>query len=118
MQTLTQVMAHDFMSKIEDDFPCFRHQPRESQEDTGKRCGPDIIGERKMWCAAIRYAIEEYQYDPMSLSDPYQQRVKSIQKALSRHWLFKSKRCWEGSLNYICENYNISKDAVRKLAGS
>ena len=97
----------------------FIHEQRSRwrrQEGTNQNNGPDVTGEKNMWLAVLKLAIEDYQYDPMCLSDIYQQREAEVKKSQAGAWLFKSERISEGSLNYICDECDIDKQAVREYA--
>ena len=76
----------------------------------------NATGVKELWIAVVQQAIKDYHKDPMvSKSHLTQMWIRSINQSAS-HWLFDSKLSGPGSLDWICENIDLSKTYIRKVA--
>ena len=93
----------------------------------------ELEPERKLWGSVIAQAIMDYNINPLSYRPPipakfenrkaYARSLKNYQakqidlrriKDKAGFWLFRSKETGIGSLLWICDNFKISVDCVRK----
>ena len=73
-------------------------------------------GVKELWWAVVGQAIDDYNNNPLVFKSPHQQRQAKNIKESAKHWLFRSTLCGPGSLHWICENLELSKTYVRKIA--
>lgn len=71
--------------------------------------------ERKLWGAVINQAILDYNLVPKTTRKMTREHQLAIKKNAT-NW-FRSNANYIGSLNWICENYDLTPDDIRKLAG-
>jgi hypothetical protein len=73
-------------------------------------------GEKEMWAAVIRQAIEDYLYDPNEVVDPYQHKKAELEKQHARYWLFNSKKTSANSFYWICNELCLDPNYIRQAA--
>jgi hypothetical protein len=72
-------------------------------------------GDKKMWAAVIRQAIEDYLYDPNEVVDPYQHKKAQLEKQHAKHWLFESEQAGENTFYWICNELYLDPDYIRQI---
>ena len=76
----------------------------------------NIQGVKELWIAVVQQAIDDYHKDPLVSERRVEQfRIKNLKESAG-HWLFRSKLYGPGSLSWICENIDLSKPYIRKIA--
>ena len=76
----------------------------------------NIQGVRELWIGVVQQAIEDYHKDPLVSERRVEQfRIKNLKESAG-HWLFRSKLYGPGSLSWICENTDLSKNYIRAIA--